>query len=322
MPPITTMNPFRCRMWEYHDRLEAHISEESCRAEIASLSTHGQFVPVIGRPLRGDSSYDAELITGARRLFVARHLNKLLAVELRDLSDKEALIAMDTENRLRKDISPYERALSYSQWLRSGLFKSQDEIAHALKISPSQVSRILRLAQLPAVVVEAFHDPTELREDWGRNLAAKLEDANTKRALLDTARSIVAQSKRCPAKDVYRQLLAASAKGRKPKPRHHDVVVRSEGGATLFRIRHQRDAVALLLPVENLAEPTLRNISDVLATILQAASRQVVDSRTTIRAELTESRLSSSPQKTGHTNGPMHLTPILKGGGSGAIDQI
>ena len=52
MPSVTPINPFRCRMWEFHDRLEAHISEKSCRDEIASFATHGQFVAVLGRPCR------------------------------------------------------------------------------------------------------------------------------------------------------------------------------------------------------------------------------------------------------------------------------
>jgi ParB family chromosome partitioning protein len=274
-------------MWEFHDRLETHISEVTCRAEIASFGAHGQFVAVLGRSLKGDTSHDVELITGARRLFVARHLNKPLAVEVRTLSDKEALIAMDTENRLRKDISPYERALSYSRWLRSGYFKSQDDIARALKISASQISRVIKLAQLPAVVVEAFENPTLIRENWGRSLLGKLEDPGARQALVDAARAIVAKSERPPVNEVYRQLITASAKGRKLKPRHHDVVVRGDNGATLFRIRHQRDSVALLLPLENVAERTLRDISDAVAGILRAASVQTADSSAVTRLKPT-----------------------------------
>jgi ParB/RepB/Spo0J family partition protein len=176
MPTIVAMNPFRCRMWEFHDRLEAHISERTCRDEIESVSRHGQVVPALGRVLRDEPGYDAELICGARRLFVAKLLNQPLTVELRTLSDREALIAMDAENRLRSSISPYERALSYSQWLRSGHFDSQNDIARALNISASQVSRVLKLAQLPAIVVQAFDNPTEIMEDWGLTLLARLKD--------------------------------------------------------------------------------------------------------------------------------------------------
>lgn len=292
MASIIAMNPFRCRMWEFHDRLEAHISEETCRAEIASFSKQGQLVPVLGRPLRGDASYDAELITGARRLFVARHLNQSLAVELRTLSDREALIAMDIENRLRKDISPYERALSYAQWLRSGHFKSQDEIACALRISSSQVSRVLGLALLPAVLVEAFHNPTEIREHWGISLLTKLVDPNARKSVLEAARSIVARSERPPAIEVYRLLLTASAKGRKLQRPNHDIVVRNEDGDALFRIRHRRDCVALLLPVDKVAERTMKEISAAVAGILQAANVQVSDSTAIARSKPSGTSLS------------------------------
>jgi hypothetical protein len=77
---------------------------------------------------------------------------------------------------------------------------------------------------------------------------------------------------------VYRKLLASSTKGQKLKARFHDVVVRGENGAPLFRIRHQRNSVALLLPVENVAEPTMREISKAVARILQAANAQTSDS--------------------------------------------
>ena len=84
MREVVSINPFRCRMWSLHDRLDTNVTEQSCRDEIASFATHGQLVPALGRSLRDDSHYDVELIYGARRLFVARHLNKPLLVELSD----------------------------------------------------------------------------------------------------------------------------------------------------------------------------------------------------------------------------------------------
>jgi len=272
-------------MWEFHDRLEPHISEQTCRAEIDSFTAHGQIVAVLGRPLRGDPDYEVELITGARRLFVAKHLNQPIAVELRILNDKEALIAMDTENRLRRDISPYERALSYARWIHCGHFKSQDEIARALKISSSQVSRVLRLAQLPTAIVRAFDNPTQLRENWASRLLDRLEDPAARHSLLETARCLSAQPERVPAKEVYRRLLSASSKGRKLAPRYHDVVVRDDKGAPLFRIRHQRDSIALLLPLDAVAEHTLRQITTAVSELLQAANAQVADSTTDRRSK-------------------------------------
>jgi ParB/RepB/Spo0J family partition protein len=132
---IVSVSPFRCRMWE-----------------IESFSRHGQLVAALGRPLRKDPDYDVELIFGARRLFVARHLNQPLLVELREMSGREAITAMDIENRHRADISPYERGLSYARWLRAGFFACQEDIARALKVSCSHVSRLLKIARLSSPI--------------------------------------------------------------------------------------------------------------------------------------------------------------------------
>ena len=72
---IIEVNPFRCRIWTMHDRIEEHITEESCADEIKSFAAHGQLIPALGRPIREDIGHDVEIICGARRLFVARHLN-------------------------------------------------------------------------------------------------------------------------------------------------------------------------------------------------------------------------------------------------------
>src|SRR5690348_8381159 len=108
MQAPVAVNPFRCRMWDLHDRLESYLSPANCRAEIDSFLRHGQLIPAVGRPIKGDPDFDVEVVCGARRLFVARHLNKPLLVELREMTDREVIIAIDIENRQRTDISPYE----------------------------------------------------------------------------------------------------------------------------------------------------------------------------------------------------------------------
>lgn len=268
MPNVIAVSPFRCRMWDLHDRFEGSVSEDTCKAEIESFSRHGQLVPVIGRPLRGDHEHDIELICGARRLFVARHLNQELTVELREMNDREALIAMDTENRLRVDISPYERGMSYARWLRSGHFQSQDDIARALKVSPAQVSRLLKLARLPTVVVDAFPSPLEIYEAWGLELIEALDDPSRRQATIAQARTIRAQSPRPAGKEVYRQLLSSSACGRRPKARSHDEVVKDEKGQPQFRIRQLRNCIALLLPIERVSTKTLTSIRQSLPGML------------------------------------------------------
>lgn len=274
MAEVVLVSPFRCRMWPLHDRAEANVSEETCRPEIESFTKHGQLVPVLGRPLRGDLTHDIELIYGARRLFVARHINKPLAVELRDITDREAIVAMDIENRLRKDISPYERGMSYARWLRSGYFSSQEEIAHALKISCSQVSRLLRMARLPAVIVNAFANPAEICEGWGLELAEALDDLGRRQRTVSMARMLGEMFPRPPAREVYRQLLSASAPGRKLKAVAHDEIVKDSTGAPLFRIRQQSSSIAVLLPIEKTSAQTLESVRCALRNIFQHATFQ------------------------------------------------
>ncbi len=277
MGAVVAVNPFRCRMWSLHDRLEVHVTEDTCRAEIESFQRHGQLVPVLGRKLADDPSHEFELIYGARRLFIARHLNKLLNVELRELSDREAIVAMDIENRHRKDISPYERGLSYAEWLRAGHFRSQDDIARALKVSSSQVSRLLKLARLPSVVVEAFASPLEICEGWGLDLIEILEDPERRQATVNTARAMSNTLPRPPAREVYRQLLTASARGRKVRLKKRDDVVTDASGNPLFRVRHQLNSIALLLPLDKVSAGSLERICCAVSGILQPAKAQVTD---------------------------------------------
>ena len=274
MPKTVSISPFRCRMWDLHDRFEGAVSEDTCKEEIESFTSQGQLVPALGRQLRGDRDYDVELICGARRLFVARHLNQPLTVELRDISDREALIAMDTENRLRVDLSPYERGMSYARWLRSGHFQSQEDIARALKVSPAQVSRLLKLARLPTVVVDAFPSPLEIYEAWGLDLIDALDDPTRRQATIHQARTIRAQTPRPQAKEVYRQLLSSAASGKRIRARSHDEVVKDAEGRPQFRIRQLRNCIAVLLPVERVSAETLASIRETIPGLLASPSAQ------------------------------------------------
>lgn len=275
---IVAVNPFRCRIWNLHPRLDENITEESCRAQIESIEKHGQLVPALGRRLCAGADHSVELIFGARRLFVARHLNQPLLVELRDISDRDALVAMDIENRLRQDISAYERGTGYARWLREGHFHSQEEIAHALQVSPSHVSRMLRLASLPLDIVAAFASAAEICEEWGVDLANLLRKPGQEQKLTRAARRIASLSPRPAAQEVYSQLCGAVG----VDPRAHaakERVVKDEGGTALFRVKYRRDSVMLVLPHEVTSRASLKAIEMSVARILDTPvpSRSAAD---------------------------------------------
>lgn len=294
METVVSVSPFTCRMWALHQRLEHHVNEETCRTEIESIVRHGQLIPVLGRRLSGDPEHEIELIYGARRLFVTRHLNKPLRVELRDISDREAIVAMDIENRHRVDISPYERGLSYAQWMRASYFKTQDDLAHTLRVSPSQVSRLLKLARLPSVIVGAFLNPHEICEGWGIELFDAWEDPERRNALTRKARVIGAMTRRPPSKEVYEQLMAAAAQTRRRSSACHDEVIKDANGLPLFRIRYQRESVALVLPIQKIPAHSLDNIRRAVVDILQNARPQALDLKRLSHTNLTSMQQPSA----------------------------
>jgi ParB family chromosome partitioning protein len=257
---IVAVNPFRCRVWAMHDRLEEHVTEESCKDEIDSFVTHGQLIPALGRALGGDLEHDVEIVCGARRLFAARHLNVPLDVEMREMTDRDAIVAMDLENRHRKDLSAYERGLSYAQWLRGKYFGSQDDLGRALNVSASQVSRLLKLSQLPSVVIRAFPSPMSIRECWGLDLYRAWHDPQLRPFVAQRARGIGVATSRMSAKDVYKQLMAPAGDSKVRQLGGHDEVVVCPKGTPLFRIRRHRKFIALLLPVDRVSVNSLKRI--------------------------------------------------------------
>src|SRR5690349_7080052 len=137
MHRIVTIGPFRCRVWQAHVRQEEYLTEASCKAEIESLASNGQLIQILGRPVKDDPACEVEVICGARRLFAARHLNLEVKVELREMCDREAALAIEIENNCRSDVSAYERGRCYANWLRAKYFHSQDDIARAFHLSRS-----------------------------------------------------------------------------------------------------------------------------------------------------------------------------------------
>lgn len=266
------VDPFKCRMWPFHDRLDEYLTEEGCRDEIQAFSKYGQLIPVLGRRLAHDPNAEVELIYGARRLFIARHLNIHLVVKIRDISDRDGLIAMDVENRHRKDVSPYERGLSYSRWIRGGQFNSQEGLAKTLHVSPSQVSRLLKLATLPSVVLSAFESPLDIAEGWGVELANAWQDPVRREILAQRAREITRVHPRLRPRQVYERLLSTS--GRKPRFRAllSQDVVRAPNGKPLFRVSKQGNHVVLALPSSLASNAILDEIKHSISNILQHAN--------------------------------------------------
>lgn len=247
---ICLVTPFRCRVWTEHARLEECLTENTCHSEIQSLRAHGQLIPALGRRVYNDPLHDVEIVCGARRLFAARHLNVPLKVQVVELSDREAAVALDIENNQRQHISQYERARGYAQWLKNGMFGSQDELARAIGISKAQMSRLLTLARLPSVIVNAFSSPHEIRETWAPDLDSAWRDPKRRLAMTTRARRLAKLQPRARSAEAFHELLSRTPSMRTGANKARDEVMKDANGMPVFRVRFRRKFVAILLPQE------------------------------------------------------------------------
>lgn len=177
--------PGRIRPWEGHNRDYERLSENRCRDLIDGFKRAGkQEFPAIVRKLDGDTDHDYELICGARRHWTASHLGWDLLIEVRELTDKQAFILQDIENRDREDISDYERAHDYLAALPLYFEDNQSAMANFLEIDKSNFAKLLELTRLPKDIVAAYADIRELKTHHGTVIKQlQLDNAAAKRIM-------------------------------------------------------------------------------------------------------------------------------------------
>jgi ParB/RepB/Spo0J family partition protein len=117
---VVSVDPKRCKMWEFADRDPQGLNEEECKDLLDTMSPpNKQLIPALGRKLNDDPDYDYELIYGNRRRWVCDYYNINLEVKLTDDDDHACLKHMHDENAPRKDISAMERARSFYRQLNA-----------------------------------------------------------------------------------------------------------------------------------------------------------------------------------------------------------
>lgn len=187
----------------------------------------GNVQPIKVRPLKGVTDR-YEIVFGHRRHRACLELGlQVLAFE-EEVSDQELFKEMDRENRSRLDLSPWEQGRMYRRALDEGLFGSLGELAKEIGIDKGNLSKALRLAELPDVVVNAFPSPLDLQFRWAKLLGDAMQ--LTPNEVLARAKELVENKNgKLAAKDVLEILIGAKGTESKEFP----IVV---SGQTLARI--------------------------------------------------------------------------------------
>ncbi|WP_102108991.1 plasmid partitioning protein RepB [Oceaniglobus roseus] len=144
-------------------------------AELAeSIRRHGQQVPLMVRPLPGQSGR-YRIVYGRRRLRALRQLGIPAKVLIRSLSDEQAILAQGQENAQRLDPSFIEKALFAAELAGTGYETAV--ILDALAIDRPMLSRMTKVArEIPASVVRAIGPAHGIGRRRWEDLADRVRD--------------------------------------------------------------------------------------------------------------------------------------------------
>lgn len=154
-----------------HDRLERNETDHN--ALVASIRDYGQQVPVLVRPHPDDDSR-FEVVYGRRRVAALRELGLPVKAMIRDLDDRQAILAQGQENSARRDLSFIEK-VNFARQMRDAGY-DRKVICDALDIDKTLVSRMLSIAdRTPLAVIEAIGAAPSIGRDRWSALADLME---------------------------------------------------------------------------------------------------------------------------------------------------
>jgi ParB family chromosome partitioning protein len=175
--PVRCIDPNRIKRSDFANRLE----ESFHGAEFAALmedikASAGNVQPIKVRHLSGKGRDEKfEIIYGHRRHQACLNLGLEVRAIVDALSPEAHFLEMLRENQARADLSPFEQGLMYKQ--AKQVFKIQDSklLAKRLDVSESQISRAIKLVDLPDEVIAAFPSRLELQYNWATALNKALK---------------------------------------------------------------------------------------------------------------------------------------------------
>lgn len=136
-------NPFQPRR-EFNEEEIASLSE--------SLKAHDMLQPILVRRVEGRY----QLISGERRLRAAQRAGwATIPARVREADDRLVAELAIVENLQRKDLNPVEKALSFKRYLDEHRC-TQEELAQRLAIDRSTIANLMRLLELPKVILASL----------------------------------------------------------------------------------------------------------------------------------------------------------------------
>ena len=137
------------------DQPRKNFSDEAITALADSIREHGMLQPILVRPI---ASGGYQIVAGERRWRAARMLGMdEVPVNIRELTDFEAMQIALIENLQRENLNPVEEALGYKELIENyGM--TQEKVAKTVGRSRSAIANSVRLLSLPERVLKLLEN--------------------------------------------------------------------------------------------------------------------------------------------------------------------
>lgn len=239
--PVRSLDPRTVRPSVWANRHAASFEGPDFAAlkdEIAGAG--GNVQPIKVRPIDGgvgpsnpgEPPMQYEIVFGHRRHRACLELGLPVLAMVEAVDEQALFVAMERENRARKDLSAWEQGMMYARALDAGLYGSNRQLAAAIGRDLGDVGKALTLARLPKAVVDAFNSPLDLQFRW----AKLLNDAQQKDpdGLMARAKTLTERSEALSAKQVLERLIDTATPAAAPAALP-DLIV-----------QHQRERIAVV----------------------------------------------------------------------------
>ena len=262
--PVRMLDPKEVHPSKWANRHASSFSLpafETLKSEIESAGRNVQ--PIKVRPRAGGAG-GYEIVFGHRRHRACLELGIPVAALIEAVDDKALFAAMDRENRMRADLSPFEQGQMYRRALDEGLYASLRQLAYELGVDPGNVSRAVSIARLPDEVLAAFGSPTQIQYRWGQEINAALQrDAQ---GVISRARALGQGGARLSASQVLDRLT-----GKAPALKPGGIALTRQGKAVGKLLRRSDGSISLNLQAGVMDEVACTKLQAAVEALLASA---------------------------------------------------
>jgi len=132
------------------------INVHSLNELISSIEQNGLIQPIVITETKENEFHT--IIAGHRRYeaFKIMGKNKIKAILLKNITEKDLAILSLTENLMRENLHPIENAIAIKNILDNKIVESQNKLAEYVGLSKGYVSKLMNILKLPSSIINVI----------------------------------------------------------------------------------------------------------------------------------------------------------------------